>query len=114
VLGVGVGCWVLGVFRLQQVLGVGCWVLGVFRIQQVLGVKCWVLGVRCAQAIAGVGCWVLGVLRLQQATAGYSRCCDSRVGQDHIYTTSICCFWHGHHQIYRHIQCVYTVMADLK
>ena len=32
-----------------------------------------------------------------------------RVGQNHIYTR---CFWQGDHQIYGHIQCIYTILAN--
>jgi len=35
-----------------------------------------------------------------------------RVGQNHIYTVYIRCFWQGNHQIYGHIRCIYTVLAN--
>jgi len=35
-----------------------------------------------------------------------------RVGQNHIYTVYIWCFWQGNHQIYGHIRCIYTVLAN--
>jgi len=35
-----------------------------------------------------------------------------RVGQNHIYTVYIQCLWQGNHQIYSHIWCEYTVMAN--
>jgi len=41
--------------------------------------------------------------------------CDAhtcRVGQNHIYTVYIRYFWQVNHQIYGHIRCVYTVMAN--
>ena len=37
-----------------------------------------------------------------------------RVGQDHIYTVHIRYFWQGNHQIYGHIRCIYTVLANPK
>jgi len=36
----------------------------------------------------------------------------SRVGQNHIYTVHIRYFWQGNHQIYGHIRCIYTVLAN--
>jgi len=36
-----------------------------------------------------------------------------RVGQNHIYTVYIRYFWQGNHQIYGHIRCIYTVLANL-
>jgi len=36
----------------------------------------------------------------------------SRVGQNHIYTVYIRCFWQEIHQIYGHIRCIYTVLAN--
>jgi len=35
-----------------------------------------------------------------------------RVGQNHIYTVYIRYFWQGKHQIYGHIWCIYTVLAN--
>jgi len=35
--------------------------------------------------------------------------CTYRVGQDHIYTVYIRCFWQGNHRIYGHIRCIYTI-----
>jgi len=35
-----------------------------------------------------------------------------RVGQNHIYTVCIWYFWQGNHQIYDHIRCIYTVLAN--
>ena len=35
-----------------------------------------------------------------------------RVGQNHIYTVCIRYFWQENHQIYVHIQCIYTVPAN--
>jgi len=35
-----------------------------------------------------------------------------RVGQKHIYTVYIRYFWQGNHQIYGHIRCAYTVLAN--
>jgi hypothetical protein len=36
----------------------------------------------------------------------------ARVGQNHIYTVYIRHFWQGNHQIYGHIRCIYTVLAN--
>jgi hypothetical protein len=36
----------------------------------------------------------------------------SRAGQNHIYTVYIQYFWQGDHQIYGHIRCIYTVLAN--
>jgi hypothetical protein len=36
----------------------------------------------------------------------------SRAGQNHIYTVYMRCFWQGNHQIYAHIRCRYTVLAN--
>jgi len=36
----------------------------------------------------------------------------ARVGQNHIYTFYIRCFWQGNHQIYGHIQCIYTILSN--
>jgi len=35
-----------------------------------------------------------------------------RAGQNHIYTVYIRYFWQGNHQIYGHIRCIYTVLAN--
>jgi len=35
-----------------------------------------------------------------------------RVGQNHIYTVYIWYTWQGNHQIYGHIRCIYTVLAN--
>jgi len=35
-----------------------------------------------------------------------------RVGQNQIYTVCIRYFWQGNHQIYGHIKCIYTVLAN--
>ena len=35
-----------------------------------------------------------------------------RVGQNHIYTVYLRRFWQGNHQIYCHIRCIYTVLAN--
>jgi len=35
-----------------------------------------------------------------------------RVGQNHIHTVYIRYFWQGNHQIYGHIRCIYTVLAN--
>jgi len=35
-----------------------------------------------------------------------------RVGQNHIYTVHIRYLWQGNHQIYGHIRCIYTVLAN--
>jgi hypothetical protein len=42
----------------------------------------------------------------------HAHCCMSRVGQNHIYTVYIRYFWQGNHQIYGHIRCIYTVLAN--
>ena len=36
----------------------------------------------------------------------------SRVGLTHKYTVHVRYFWQGNHQIYGHIQCIYTVLAN--
>jgi hypothetical protein len=36
----------------------------------------------------------------------------NRVGQNHIYTVHVRYFWQGNHQIYGHIRCIYTVLAN--
>jgi len=41
-----------------------------------------------------------------------SACYVSRVGQNHTYTVYIRYFCQGNHQIYGHIQCIYTVLAN--
>jgi hypothetical protein len=35
-----------------------------------------------------------------------------RVGLNHIYTVYIWYFWQGNHQMYGHIRCIYTVLAN--
>ena len=35
-----------------------------------------------------------------------------RVGQNHIYTVYIRYFWQGNYEIYGHIRCIYTVLAN--
>jgi len=35
-----------------------------------------------------------------------------RVDQNHIYTMYIRYYWQGNHQIYGHIRCIYTVLAN--
>jgi hypothetical protein len=45
-------------------------------------------------------------------TLFFSFRCMCRVGQNHIYTGYIWCFWQGNHQIYGHIRCIYTVLAN--
>jgi len=38
-----------------------------------------------------------------------------RVGQNHIYIYGVYTFfWQGNHQIYVHIRCIYTVLANPK
>ena len=39
-------------------------------------------------------------------------CIISRVGQNHIYTVHIRYFWQGNHEMYGHIRCIYTVLAN--
>jgi hypothetical protein len=41
-----------------------------------------------------------------------SGCHTYRVGQNHIYTVYIWYFWQGFYQIYGHIRCIYTVLAN--
>jgi len=36
----------------------------------------------------------------------------TRSGQNYIYTVCIRYFWQGNHQIYGHIRCIYTVLAN--
>jgi hypothetical protein len=38
----------------------------------------------------------------------------SRVGQNHIYTVHVRCFWQGNHQIYGYIRCLFTVLPNYK
>jgi len=38
--------------------------------------------------------------------------CMNRAGHNHIYTVCIRYFWQGNHQIYGHIRCIYTVLAN--
>jgi len=38
--------------------------------------------------------------------------CMCRVGQNHIYTVYIRYFWQGNYEIYGHIRCIYTVLAN--
>jgi len=45
---------------------------------------------------------------LQHAAALHMR----RVGQNHVYTVHIRYFWQGINQIYGHIWCIYTVLAN--
>ena len=35
-----------------------------------------------------------------------------RVGQNHMYTVYIRCFWQASPEIYGHIRCIYTVLAN--
>jgi len=35
-----------------------------------------------------------------------------RVGQNHVYTAYIRYSWQGYHQMYGHIRCIYTVLAN--
>ena len=35
-----------------------------------------------------------------------------KVGQNHIYTVYVRYIWQGNHQIYGHIRCIYTVLAN--
>jgi len=39
-------------------------------------------------------------------------CLMCRFGQNHIYTLCIPYFWQGNHQIYGHLRCIYTVLAN--
>ena len=39
-------------------------------------------------------------------------CVVCRVGQNYIYTVYIRYFWQGNHQIYGHLRCIYTVLAN--
>jgi hypothetical protein len=38
--------------------------------------------------------------------------CMFRVGQNHIYTVFVRYCWQENHQIYGHIRCIYTVLAN--
>jgi hypothetical protein len=42
----------------------------------------------------------------------YLKCPICRVGQNHIYTVYVRYFWQGNYQIYGHIRCIYTVLAN--
>jgi pyridoxal/pyridoxine/pyridoxamine kinase len=37
-----------------------------------------------------------------------------RVGQNHTHTVYVRYFWQGIHQIYDHIRCIYTALANLR
>jgi hypothetical protein len=50
------------------------------------------------------------VLNPQLSTQSSVHMC--RVGQNHIYTVYIRYVWQGNHQIYGHIRCIYTVLAN--
>jgi len=39
-------------------------------------------------------------------------CIMIRVGQNYIYTVYTRYFWQGNHQIYGHIRCIHTVLAN--
>ena len=51
---------------------------------------------------------------LLMATINFANleCTVCRVGQNYIYTVHIRYFWQGNHQIYGHIRCIYTVLAN--
>jgi len=49
------------------------------------------------------------VCMLQVAT-----CVGLAIGHNHIYTVYIRYFWQGNHQIYGHIRCIYTILANPK
>ena len=53
-----------------------------------------------------------GMLRFWQGHCGIYPRVVSRVGQNHKYTVHIRYFWQGNHQIYGHVRCIYTVMAN--
>jgi len=42
----------------------------------------------------------------------YPGCVIIRVCQNHIYTVYIRIFWQRNYQIYGHIRCIYTVLAN--
>jgi hypothetical protein len=61
----------------------------------------------------------LTLCRAPQAASSWCRCRAiphnghiRRVGQNHIYTVYIRYFWQGNYQIYGHIRCMYTVLAN--
>jgi hypothetical protein len=64
--------------------------------------------------------WGVGALifwKLRQFKAGTQWGVDaqghvSRVGQNPMYTVCIRYFWQGNYQIYGHIRCIYTVLAN--
>ena len=49
---------------------------------------------------------------VEEAQMIVSKCCFFRVGQNHIYTVFIRYFWQGNHQIFGHIRCIHTVLAN--
>ena len=49
-----------------------------------------------------------------QHTWSSSKTQNSRVGQNHMYTVYIRYFWQGNHEMYGHIRCIYTVLANPK
>ena len=60
-----------------------------------------------------MGVWVCGIGlggNALKRRVGFGRMC--RVDQNHIYTVYIQYFWQGNHQIYGHIWCIYTVVAN--
>ena len=69
---------------------------------------CWCCTLGCAaySGCAGIGAWA----HENKAKEWMSVKC--RVGQNHIYTVYIRYFWQGNHQIYGHIRCIYTVLAN--
>jgi hypothetical protein len=59
--------------------------------------------------------YIYGVYMVFLAGSFYSMC---RVGQNHIYiyiyTVYMQYFWQGPHQIYGHIRCIHTILANPK
>jgi hypothetical protein len=53
-------------------------------------------------------------IRLWPALRIWIDCDICRDGQNHIYTVRLRYFWQGNHQIYGHIRCIYTVLANFK
>jgi len=50
--------------------------------------------------------------RLFRVDSGQSWLLKLMVGQNHKYTVCVRYFWQENHQIYGHIRCIYTVLAN--
>jgi len=79
------------------------------------------VGVSRALVSGQLFCWRAGLKSETRAEAGcaFDHADDVvtlvfiiRVGQNHINTVYIRHFWQGNYQIYGHIRCIYTVLAN--